>query len=134
MKYIYVTSDGDYGALKFERKYAGRLVSELIEEIFDHSEYELGGIVELLLEDKDKDKTTVYLKLFYEKEKIVELVLGAEDEDEDEDEDETIIYVSLLETKTDVDNSFLDFIRTKIQDYDSSKSTNFYFENEKIKE
>jgi len=33
----------------------------------------------------------------------------------------------------EVDPKFVDFIRDRIQDYDLSKSTNFYFENETIK-
>lgn len=41
MKMIYVTGDDDYAAIEFEKKFKGRLVSDIIQEYFvEDNEYE----------------------------------------------------------------------------------------------
>lgn len=62
---------------------------------------------------------------------IIENIDNYQSEEDSEDEDEGYWEIEVVEVG-DVDPLFLAFIRENIQDYDDSKHTNFWLEDETI--
>lgn len=91
MKVLYISGD-DYSSLKFEQKYTGTKVSDIISNL---SEY------------------------------------MCEEDQEDEYGDPEYWELSIEEVG-EISDEFLNFVRTRVQDYDDSKHKNFWTENETI--
>lgn len=91
MKVLYISGD-DYSSLKFEQKYSGTKVAEIIANL---SEYE-------------------------------------STEDQEDDYGDTEYWELSVEEVGEVSEEFLNFVRTRVQDYDDSKHRNFWTETETI--